>query len=189
LVTFLIGVQEGIIAGVVLSIMALLYAISYPHAAEIALVKGTLNTFRNVDRYADIDINDELLIYRFDAALSFANIPHFIKKLKQFETNKKGLKYIVIDATAIDSIDTTSLDIIKEISVEYKLNHIRMIIACLKGPVRDKFERTNMFKEIGENNFFPSVSDAISDIKGEERKIDPQIVFQTNPLTNSDKKS
>ena len=180
IVTFLVGVQEGIIAGVVLSIMALLYAISYPHAAEIGLVKGTMHTFRNVERYADIDINDEILIYRFDAPLSFANVPHFIKKLKKFESHKKNLKYVVINATSIDSIDTTSLDAIKKLSEEYKDSGIRMVISCLKGPVRDKFKKTNLFKEIGEDNFFPGVSDAIKDIKGGESSGDPNIIFQSN---------
>lgn len=181
LVTFLIGVQEGIITGVVLSIMSLVYAISYPHAAEVGLVKGSLHTFRNKDRYADIDIHDEILIYRFDAALSFANVPHFIKKLRKFESQKDHLKYVIINATSIDSIDTTSLDVIKEISDEYKRNDVRMVIACLKGPVRDKFEKTNMFNLIGEENFFSSVSEAIRDIKGESRLVDPQIAFQANP--------
>jgi SulP family sulfate permease len=181
LVTFLIGVQEGIITGVVLSIMSLVYAVSFPHTAEVGLVRGSLHTFRNVDRYSETDVQDEILIYRFDAALSFANIPHFIKKLRRFESQKKNLKFVVINATSIDSIDTTSLDSIKEIAEEYKEKDIRMMIACLKGPVRDKFEKTNMFKIIGEDNFFPSVSEAMRDIKGEQRLVDPKIAFQANP--------
>ncbi len=181
LVTFLIGVQEGIITGVILSIMSLVYSISYPHTAEVGLVKGSLHTYRNVDRYEDIDITDEILIYRFDAALSFANVPHFLKNLKRFENQKDHLKYVVINATSIDSIDTTSLDALKELSEEYKDRNIRMVIACLKGPVRDKFEQTNMFVELGEDNFFPSVSEAIRDIKGEGRLVDPKIAFQANP--------
>lgn len=180
-VTFLIGVQEGIITGVVLSIMALVYAISFPHTAEVGLVRGSLHTFRNVDRYLEIDVEDEILIFRFDAALTFANVQHFIKRLKTYETHKKNLKFVIIDATSIDSIDTTSLEALKEIAEKYKENNIRMLMACLKGPVRDQFKKSNMFNIIGEDNFFPSVSEAMRDIKGEQRLLDPQITFQTNP--------
>lgn len=181
LVTFLIGVQEGIITGVILSMMSLVYAVSFPHTAEIGLVKGSLDTFRNVDRYSETDIHDEILIFRFDAALSFANIPHFIKKLRIYEAKKKNLKFVIIDANAIDSIDTTSIDALKEISEKYKVNDIRMMITCLKGPVRDQFKKTNMFAILGEENFFPSISEAMRDIKGEKRLVDPKIAFQANP--------
>ncbi|WP_107039546.1 SulP family inorganic anion transporter [Brumimicrobium mesophilum] len=181
LVTFLIGVQEGIITGVVLSMMSLVYAVSFPHTAEVGLVKGSLDTFRNVERYSETDIQDEILIFRFDAALTFANIPHFIKKLRLYESRKKNLKFVIIDANAIDSIDTTSIDTLKEISEKYNENDIRMMITCLKGPVRDQFKKTNMFAILGEDNFFPSISEAMRDIKGEKRLVDPKIAFQANP--------
>ncbi|PKR81956.1 sodium-independent anion transporter [Brumimicrobium salinarum] len=181
LVTFLVGVQEGIITGVVLSIMALVYAITYPHAAEIGLVKGTFDTFRNVDRHTNVDIDDSILIYRFDAPLTFANVPHFLKKLKSFEQHHEHLKYVIINASAIDSIDTTAIDTLSELAEEYRQNDIRLVITCLKGPVRDKFFKTNMFDEIGKENFFPTDIDALKDFKGAERLVDTDILFQTNP--------
>ena len=180
LVTFLVGVQEGIITGVVLSIMALVYAISYPHAAEIGLVKGTLDTFRNADRHTNVEIDDETLIYRFDAALTFANVPHFLKRLKSYELHKKDLKYVIVNASSIDTIDTTAIDTLSELSDEYRRRNIRFVITCLKGPVRDKFNKTNMFDEIGKDNFFPTDIDALKSIKGEDRLVDTDILFQTN---------
>src|SRR5690554_5071633 len=181
LVTFLVGVQEGIITGVILSIMALVYAISYPHAVEIGLVKGTADTFRSADRHPNVDIDDQTLIFRFDAPLTFANVPHFLKKLKSYEQHKKDLKYVVINASSIDTIDTTAIDILSELADEYKRRNIRFAISCLKGPVRDKFEKTNMFEEIGKDNFFPTDLDAIKSFKGEDRLVDTDVLFQTNP--------
>lgn len=181
LVTFLVGVQEGIITGVILSIMALVYAISYPHAVEIGLVKGTADTFRSADRHPNVDIDDRTLIFRFDAPLTFANVPHFLKKLKSYEQHKKDLKYVVINASSIDTIDTTAIDILSELADEYRRKDIRFVISCLKGPVRDIFQKTNMFDEIGKENFFPTDIDAIKSFKGEDRLVDTDILFQTNP--------
>jgi len=181
LVTFLVGVQEGIITGVILSIMALVYAISYPHAAEIGLVKGSLDTFRNADRHTNVEVDEQMLIYRFDAPLTFANVPHFLKKLKSFELHKKDLKYVIINASSIDTIDTTAIDTLSELADEYKRRDIRFVITCLKGPVRDKFDKTNMFEEIGKDNFFPTDLEAIQSFKGEDRLVNTDILFQTNP--------
>ncbi|RFC54250.1 SulP family inorganic anion transporter [Brumimicrobium aurantiacum] len=180
LVTFLVGVQEGIIAGVVLSIMSLVYAVSYPHTAEIALVKGSENTFRNVSRYSEVDVDESVLIYRFDAALSFANVPHFVAQLKKFEARKKNLKMVIVNAESIDSIDTTSLDAIKDLAEEYKSNGIRLTMAGLKGPVRDQFKKADLFHEMGEENFFPTVSEAMRAYQGKETTVNQDINFQTN---------
>ncbi|HLV42078.1 MAG TPA: SulP family inorganic anion transporter [Brumimicrobium sp.] len=181
LVTFFVGVQEGIVTGVILSIMALVYAISYPHAVEIGLVKGTIDTFRSADRHTNVEIDEETLIYRFDAPLTFANVPHFLKKLKSYEQHKKDLKYVIVNASSIDTIDTTAIDTLSELADEYKRRDVRFVITCLKGPVRDKFQKTNMFNEIGKDNFFSTDIDALKSFSGEDRLVNTDILFQTNP--------
>lgn len=180
LVTFLIGVQEGIITGIILSIMALVYAISYPHAVEIGWVKGTTDVFRNVDRHTNVEVDDQMLIFRFDAPLTFTNVPHFLKKLKSFEKHKKNLKYVIVNASSIDTIDTTAIDTLSELADEYKRRDVRFVITCLKGPVRDKFQKTNMFEEIGKENFFPTDIDAVQALKGKENTVDSSVLFQAN---------
>lgn len=179
LATFFIGVQEGIITGVVLSIFLLAYNVSYPHIAETSLVKGT-KSFRNVDRFKDTDVNDCALIVRVDAPLTFSNIPHFIKKLKKFEEKKKDLQFVILNASAINNIDSTATEALKEIVEDYKSRNIRFVISNLRGPVRDKFKQAGIFEFVGYGNFFSNDYEALRSCEGLDPEVDADIVFQSN---------
>lgn len=179
LITFFIGIQEGIVTGVILSIASLTYNTSYPHIAELGLVKGT-NTLRNVNRFEDVQVDEHILIIRIDAPLTFSNVPQFVAKLIQFEKHKKDLSFVLLNASAIDYVDSTALNTIKELAEDYEKRNIRFAISCLKGPVRDKFKRSNMFQSIGEENFFASDIEALNAYKDGEENRDKDLIFQSN---------
>jgi SulP family sulfate permease len=179
LITFFIGIQEGIITGVILSIASLTYNTSYPHIAELGLVKGT-TTLRNVSRFEDVEVDKHILIIRIDAPLTFSNVPQFAAKLSQFEKDKKDLSFVLLNASAIDYVDSTALNTIKEIAEGYRKRNIRFAISSLKGPVRDKFKRSDMFLELGEENFFAGDLEALESYKNGEDQADKNIIFQSN---------
>ena len=177
--TFFIGVQEGIITGVVLSIFLLAYNVSYPHIAETSLVKGT-KAFRNVDRFKDTDVNENALIVRVDAPLTYSNIPHFLKKLKKFEEKKKDLQFVILNASAINNIDSTATEALKGIVKDYNDRDIRFVITNLRGPVRDKFKQSGVFESVGYGNFFSNDYEALKSCEGLDPDVDADIVFQSN---------
>lgn len=180
LVTFLIGIQEGIIAGVILSIASLVYNTSYPHIAELGLVKGT-NILRNSSRFKDVEIDENILIVRVDAPLTFSNVDQFIGSLRKFEQHKASLSFVLLNASAIDYVDSTALNSLKELSAEYKKRGVRFAISSLKGPVRDKFKRAKLFSAIGEDNFFINDLDALTFYKsGVVQNENQKLLFQTN---------
>lgn len=179
-VTFLIGVQEGILTGVILSVVSLVYNTSYPHIVEIGLVKGTDNTLRNVDRFSDAQVDDHILIVRIDAPLTFANVPQLTSKLNQFERRKKDLSFVLLNATAIDYVDSTAIETIKELAHTYEKKKVRFAIAGLKGPVRDKFERCDMFAHLGRENFYVSDIEALRAYKHGRENDNTDILFQSN---------
>ncbi len=179
LITFFIGVQEGIITGVVLSIASLTYNTSYPHIAELGLVKGT-NTLRNVNRFEDVEVDEHILIIRIDAPLTFSNVPQFVAKLNQFEKHKSQLSFVLLNASAIDYVDSTALNTLQEVAQNYKDRGVRFAISSLKGPVRDKFKRSNMFSELGKENFFVTDHEALKAYKEGEDPKDENLIFQSN---------
>lgn len=73
LVTLNFSMVPGIVTGVVLSILILLYRSAYPHIAELGRLKGHIE-FRNVNRFKDLVTYENTLIIRIDASLSFINI-------------------------------------------------------------------------------------------------------------------
>lgn len=179
LVTFLIGVQEGIITGVIMSIFLIAYNVSYPHIAETGLVMGT-KTFRNVDRFKNVKIDECALIVRIDAPLTYSNIPHFLKKLKKFEAKKENLKFVILNASAINNIDSTATTAVKDLVTNYKKRGVRFVITNLRGPVRDKFKQAGLFEFVGQGNFFSDDYEALRSCEGLDPDIDTDIIFQSN---------
>ena len=78
LVTWLDGVESGLIAGVGLSIFMHLYSTSRPHVAVIGQIPGTSH-FRNVERHETVT-DPEILSLRVGASLCFPNA-RFIEEL------------------------------------------------------------------------------------------------------------
>ncbi|MDX1410373.1 MAG: SulP family inorganic anion transporter, partial [Saprospiraceae bacterium] len=72
LATLSLGIEQGIAAGVILSLVMVIYRTTRPHVAVLGQVPGT-DTYRNTDRFYEVSERPDLLILRFDAQLYFAN--------------------------------------------------------------------------------------------------------------------
>ncbi|MBT8273030.1 MAG: STAS domain-containing protein, partial [Bacteroidia bacterium] len=132
-----------------------------PHTARLAKVPNT-RFYRNIERFDNLELNEEILIYRFDAQLFFANSDFFVDKLYEYEKLKKErLKLLVIDGESINNIDSTAIHALEEIVQDFKSRGINTYFTGIKGPVRDLMERSGFTNKIGEAHFFMSIQDAI----------------------------
>lgn len=178
--TLFIGIQEGLAIGVVLSLILLIYKVTNPHMAIVGKFPGT-NLYRNVERFEDVDVDPEILIVRFDARLFYANTNYFCDKITEFEKTKdERLKAIIIDASGINSIDSTAINCIKELTKSYKKKGITLLFSGLKGPVRDSFQKHAVFGEHGEAYFFVNIENAEKYLKGEDFNSDNIVARQSN---------
>ena len=96
IVTLTIGISEGILVGILISIVFLIYRSTKPHVAECVQIEGT-NQYRNKTRFENTKERADVLIFRFDGQLYFANCQYFKECLKEMTTNKGAdLKYIIL---------------------------------------------------------------------------------------------
>lgn len=159
--TLTLGIEEGIGIGVLISLALVIYSSSKPHSAELGRL-GKSKTFRNIDRYEDAVIADDVIIYRFDAPVYFANVEHFRESIDQkIERHGPGLKLIILDASAINNIDSTGVHMLTEIIDELKERGISFYIANAIGPVRDKLKKSGVVELMGEHTYFFDVDDAL----------------------------
>ena len=159
--TLALGIEEGILIGVVLSLGMLIYRTTTPHMAILGKIPGKPD-YRNIQRFNDLEISDEVLVMRFDARLYFANV-NFFKDAIEKEVTKKGkaLKLVVLDADSINHIDSSGLHALKDMIDNCKSQNIEFYLAGLKGPVRDILYRSDLISEIGEDKVFFRIQHAI----------------------------
>jgi sulfate permease, SulP family len=180
LATLSLGIEEGIAVGVVLSLAMVIYRVTYPHMAVEGRLPGT-DQFRNVDRFSDAHSEEDLLIVRLDAQLFFANTNYFREKLAKWEAQKgSGLKLVVLNAKAINGLDSSAVHMLHDLAQEYRNRGIQLYVSGLKGPLRDVASRSGLVEEIGVENFFYDLADAVNHYRHGKPRVATRVVMQTN---------
>ena len=184
IVTFLgtltLGIGTGIGIGVGLSLAWIIFEASYPHHAELGRVPGT-NTFRNIRRFKELEVEDDILIFRYDAPLFFGNSERFRQLILDYITNRPTkVKAIIVDMDSINSVDASAILVLEDTVSELQKEGIRLLLAEVKGPVRDKFHRSGLTTKFGEGAFFITVEDAIRSVMDGTPGYDPLFTLQTN---------
>ena len=177
--TLTLGVEQGIMVGVGVSIVGLILRVSYPHMAELGLDEQT-RKYLNVERFEHINPADEILIVRLDAQLFFANTRYFLDKLKSLEEKRGDIKAVIIDASGVNGMDSSAVHAISDLVEDYQKRNIRFLMTSVKGPVRDILRRTVLRNKIGEDNFFLSIDDALTYLETNTQKEYKDITLQTN---------
>lgn len=165
LVTLIVGIEEGVLTGVVLSILTVLYRSSSPHIAILGNIPNT-EVYRNVNRFDNADVSPEILIVRFDDQLYFANASYF--KDFVFETineRKHQTRLFILDASSIHRIDSTGLQVLKEVDSFLDNNNIQFYLSGVIGPVRDRLYKFGVMRETGQKSYFLRIHDAVQHFK------------------------
>lgn len=162
--TLLIGIQEGILLGVVASMLQILYKYSRPNVAELGIVPGT-RLFKNLDRNPEAITIDGVLILRVDASFSFINADFFRDYILDTSRERnETTRFVVIDGSTINNLDTTATDKIKSMATTLKNWDIELYITGLKGPVRDVIDKSGLREFLGEDHYFRDPHEAVSQI-------------------------
>lgn len=179
LVTLSVGIAEGIALGVVLSLAVVLYQSSYPHVAILGKIPGK-NVFRNVERYPEAQVRPDVFIFRFDAALFFANSLFFQTFVEHEVGNRPGLKIVIVNAEAINNLDSTAIRMLQDLIVYLKEQDIDIVFAGVRGPVRDILVKNEMVKRLGRNCFFENTQAAVGFYERGGLQHESECYFQTN---------
>ena len=183
-VTLTIGIKEGIIVGVILSLGFLIFRSTRPHIAECARIEGT-NYFKNVKRFDNTKGRKDVLILRFDGQLYFANTNYFKDQLNDMIA-KKGptLKLVILNAEAINHLDSSAVHMMDTTIKELCKKEIYFAVAGAIGPVRDIIFNSGLSETIGKELMFAEVNEALECLEEDEamdfERICKRIALQNN---------
>ena len=137
-----LGVEQGILIGVALSIGMLIWRTSHPHMALVGRVPGTEH-FRNVERH-DVETLPGLIAVRVDESLFFGNIEAVETRIRQLIAANPGTRRLVLICSAVNHIDATALEELTALEQELSKRGIELALAEVKGPVMDRLEPTEL---------------------------------------------
>ena len=171
--TLALGIEQGILIGVILSLALIIYKTSIPHIAILGKIPGKPH-FKNIDRFNELEVRPDILIFRFDARLYFANVEYFNDAIEQYiDAKGEALKLFILDADSINGIDSSGIHGLEK-AIEYcEAKNIEFYIVGAKGPIRDKFSQAGITEHLGKDHFFIRIQHAIEffdDTRGQAYK-------------------
>ena len=169
--TLFLGISEGILCGILISLLLLVYRASKPHHAFLGRI-GTTNYFKNIYRFPEELIQrDDLIILRFDGQLFFGNIQYFKELvLDSIREKENTIKGFVINARAINYIDSTASEQLYDLILSLQKRGIRVMIVGAIGPARDLILKSKLIKILKKQNLFITSGDATDDFDGVMKK-------------------
>ncbi len=159
----LLGVIPGIGLGVVAAVIEFLWDGWRPHSAVLGRVDG-VKGYHDIARHPEALVVPGLVLFRWDAPLFFANAELFRDRvLDAVAGSPTPVRWLVVGAEPITSVDVTSADTLDELDKTLHEAGIELCFAEMKGPVKDKLKRFGLFARLGEQRFFATLGEAVSD--------------------------
>lgn len=144
-----LGVEQGIVAGIVVSLAMLVWRSSRPHLAVVGRVPGTEH-FRNVRRHA-VETATGTVAVRVDESLFFGNAAAVKDRLQRLAAG--GVRRIVLSFSGVNHVDATALHMLAELEHELGGRGIELRLAEVKGPVMDRLAGTDFGKRLRDRVF------------------------------------
>ena len=158
-----LDMMEGILLGVVFSIVLLLRAFAFPPTAVLG--RAPAGGWHDPAYRKDAQPVPRLLVYRFSAPLIFANSNLFRERIEALiAAAAPPVKAVVVDCGAIHDVDLMACDMLVELEGELRSRGIALVFGDLRDRVRTDILRGLPPGPGGEELVFPSVRAAADSI-------------------------
>jgi SulP family sulfate permease len=175
--TLFLGIEEGILIGVAVSMLSFVYQASRPHMARLGRMPGE-EAYRNVDRYPDVERTEGIAIYRIDASLFFGNVEHIKDGLGELLTEEPDTRFLILDLYPVNRVDSTAIHALADIHERLRARGVTLLLSGVKGPVRDAFARSGLAARFGSDAAYLRIHEACQEA---QRRMNAYLVGEAGP--------
>jgi SulP family sulfate permease len=122
--------------------------------------------FRNLDRFEEAEPVPGVLVLRVDASFYYGNVAFLKETVAKYVAEDASIEHIVIDASAINRLDSSADAALAEIAEDLEARGILLHLAGVKGPVRDTMQRSGLANRLGSRARYLSVDEAVEAAAG-----------------------
>ena len=152
----LLGVESGVVLGLVLSLGAMIWRESRPHIAVLGRIAGTEH-FRNVERYPG-ETEPRVLLLRVDAGLFFGNLEAVNARVEDELEAHPQARHLVLVLSAVNAIDTSALFGLLELNGTLANRGVTLHLAEVKGPVLDRLRGSALLQALSGRLFLSTAN-------------------------------
>jgi sulfate permease, SulP family len=160
-VVVVVGVEQGIILAMALSIVEHIYHSYRPYDTLLAVTPdGTPGPTPLADRAEALP---GLVVYRFGASLYYANGTRFTEEVMDLvEGAVPPLRWLAVSASSIGDIDFSGADAIRQVKEELARTGVTFAICDLNPKVREQLDAYGLTELIGADRIFATTVDLLA---------------------------
>jgi SulP family sulfate permease len=162
LVVVVVGVEQGIILAIVLSIIDHLRKSYSPNSA--VLVPAGDSQWQSTPVQPNERTMPGLVVYLFGADLYYANASRFLDEVEAIlaSPDQPPLRWLCIDAGAMFDIDYTGAETMRQAHDACAAHSVQLVFAGVLPPVHAELERAGIVDLVGAAHFAAHVGDVIA---------------------------
>jgi sulfate permease, SulP family len=158
--TLVVGVLAGVIIGIGLSLIWLIFVATHPPMPVLAREPGT-QVFRELDEHPGDEQFAGITVLRLDGGLFFATADALEDRVREVALSAPGSTAIVLDCGGMDFIDSQGSAKMSEILNLTRQAGVTLRLARLKPSVREVLERDGVLGRIGDDKIHGNVDHAV----------------------------
>ncbi len=151
----------GLIIGIVVSLLLLLYRASKPHVAELGRVAGTDGQYADRQRHPENAVEPGIPVLRVESGLFFANADTVRRAIKDY-ADEPGTRAVVVDAESIAFVDVTAARMLYELADELDRAGVRLVLAHDIGQVADVLDKEGVETRV---TVYRTVEEAVAAVR------------------------
>ena len=161
-----IGVLEGVLIGVVFSLLLIIYRSSRPHLAQLGKVPDDPGAYSDITRHPENVLVPGLVILRLNSPIYYGNALTVRDKIvDMIKASDQPVTAVLFDATVQYALDITSSNMLKSLVKRLHNQGIATYFAEVQDPVLDFSEKTGLLDVVGADHLFSTVDAAVSHIE------------------------
>jgi sulfate permease, SulP family len=155
----------GLVIGVVVSLLLLLYRASRPHIAVLGQVPGMPGQYGDVQRHPENERAPGIVVLRVEGGLFFANADT-VRDAVRVHAARPGIRAVVLDAETAPYIDVSAARMLVQLTADLRRSGVELVVARDVGQVRDVLRRAET--EATLPRAYPTVRDAVEAVTAPE---------------------
>ncbi|MBV9921546.1 MAG: SulP family inorganic anion transporter, partial [Pseudonocardia sp.] len=160
LAVVVLGVEDGILVAVVVSIIDHLRHSYAPRSA--VLVKSPAGHWRSLPVAPGARTAEGLLVYRFGSGLYFANASRLVADLSTIVGEGSELRWLCLDAAAIGDVDYTAAAVLTQVLTREQEAGVRVVLSNVVGAVRAELDRYGITALVGADGIFDTSGEVLA---------------------------
>lgn len=177
-VVALVGLEQGILLAVVLSLLRHVRHSYRPHTA--VLTPDMAGRWTPKPAMPGLETEPGLVVYRFGADLFYANDNRFADEVRALiEHAPAPVRWFVVDASAMTDIDYSAARSLRDLCDDLKHREINLVFGRVNNFLREDMDRHGITSAIGEKFIFTTLHEALSavhEVRMDLREVNGQTV-------------